>query len=392
MPNRELESDTLWMRTAIQLAQGGLGHVEPNPMVGCVLVDASGEEIGRGYHKRYGAPHAERDALANCPTNERLAGATAFVTLEPCCHHGKTPPCVDALIESGVARVVIGCLDPNPVVAGRGASLLREAGMQVEIGCLQAEAECLIAPFRKRQLHSMPWVIGKWAMTLDGKIATKEGKSKWISNEQSRATVQQLRGRVDAILVGSGTALTDDPRLVARLENVQSSNQDDGSAEPKRIALRVVADNRLRLRVDSDLVQRAREYPTVCLTSSNANSADIVRLKDAGVIVYESAPSDPKLRLLDQLRYLSTEHSVTNLLCEGGGQLLGALHDAEQLDQVELYVGPKLFGGVDSVPPLLGIGISDVNETPKWELRTLRQYDNDVHLSYVRTSSSISHQ
>jgi diaminohydroxyphosphoribosylaminopyrimidine deaminase / 5-amino-6-(5-phosphoribosylamino)uracil reductase len=215
-PQSFADADVTWMRRAYELAWQGEGWVEPNPMVGCVLV-RDGQVIGEGWHQRYGDSHAEVNAIRaahaqGIPTQ----GATAYVTLEPCCHFGKTPPCTDAIIEAGISRVVIGCSDPFEKVAGEGISLLRAAKMHVDVGVLEAEIAEQLSPFRKTVTQKLPWVIAKWAMTLDGKIASHTGDSRWISNEASRAKVHQLRGRVDAIIVGMGTVLADDPLLTAR--------------------------------------------------------------------------------------------------------------------------------------------------------------------------------
>src|SRR5262245_29686131 len=201
-------ADTLFMRRALRLALRGQGGVEPNPLVGCVLVRA-GRIIGEGWHAKFGGPHAEVRALKSCQSSPR--GATAYVTLEPCCHHGKTPPCTDALLAAGVTRVVAAVRDPNPAVHGRGAETLRKAGIRVEFGLLAAEGADLIAPFAKLVKTSRPWVILKWAQSLDGVIATRTGDSKWISDEACRAHAHRTRGRVDGILVGVNTLLRDDP-------------------------------------------------------------------------------------------------------------------------------------------------------------------------------------
>ena len=204
------------MRLAIELAAKGEGCVEPNPMVGCVIV-RDGQIIGQGFHNQFGGPHAEINALSSIDSDAHdAAGATAYVTLEPCSHVGKTGPCCDALIESEIAKVVVACVDPNPLVSGQGIKRLRDAGIKVEIGLLESEARELIAPYLKRIETGKPWVIAKWAMTLDGKIATATGDSQWISNSDSRSIVHELRGKVDAIMVGIGTALADDPMLNAR--------------------------------------------------------------------------------------------------------------------------------------------------------------------------------
>src|SRR5437764_12544149 len=207
------ETDGQWMRRALELAERGRGYVEPNPLVGAVVV-RDGRLVGAGWHQRYGQAHAEVNALA--AAGEAARGATLYVTLEPCCHVGKTPPCTDAVIRAGVARVVAAMSDPFPQVAGRGAELLRQAGLAVEVGPCEAEARRLNAPYLKLLARGRPYVHAKWAMTLDGKIATRSGDSKWISNRASRQVVHDLRGRVDGIVVGAGTALADDPQLTAR--------------------------------------------------------------------------------------------------------------------------------------------------------------------------------
>ena len=228
------------MRRAIELARRGEGLVEPNPQVGAVVLDAHGAVVGAGWHERFGGPHAEVMAIASAGAAAR--GGTLVVTLEPCCHHGKTPPCTDAIIAAGVSRVVIGVEDPFPQVSGGGVAALRRAGIDVETGVLAEAAARLSAPFRRLVVDGRPWVIAKWAMSLDGRIAAAGGDSRWISGEASRALVHTLRGRVDAIMVGIGTALADDPLLTARPPG-------------PRTALRVVVDSRARLPTESRLVR-----------------------------------------------------------------------------------------------------------------------------------------
>src|SRR3954451_1208374 len=242
------------MPRALELAERGRGHVEPNPLVGAVIV-RDGRVVGEGWHQRYGEAHAEVHALAAAGAAAR--GATLYVTLEPCCHHGKTPPCTDAVLRAGVGRVVASMLDPNPLVAGKGAERLRAAGVAVEIGVGEAEARRLNAPYLKLLRTGRPYVHLKWAMTLDGKICTRTGDSKWISNEASRRRVHELRGRVDAILVGVGTALADDPQLTARPRG-------------PRTATRIVLDSRGRLPPTSLLAATARIVPTLVATTAAA--------------------------------------------------------------------------------------------------------------------------
>ncbi|MFO0939456.1 MAG: bifunctional diaminohydroxyphosphoribosylaminopyrimidine deaminase/5-amino-6-(5-phosphoribosylamino)uracil reductase RibD [Pirellulales bacterium] len=260
MPDKELSTDVSfsaddhqWMQLALDLARRGLGHVEPNPMVGCCLV-REGNLIESGYHAKFGQAHAERAAILaalEVGKADQIKDCTAYVTLEPCCHHGKTPPCTDLLIEVGVSRVVIAMQDPFGLVQGKGIQQLRSAGIQVDIGLEQTAAQLLNSAYLKRLSQGKPWVIAKWAMSLDGRIASSKGHSQWISCEESRDRVHLLRGRMDAIIVGSRTAKTDDPMLTPRPKD----------AEPPRLPLRVVIDSACSLSVSSKLAQSATQFP-----------------------------------------------------------------------------------------------------------------------------------
>ena len=361
------EVDQRWMKEALRLAALGQGCVEPNPMVGCVLVQ-EGVPIGSGYHKRFGGPHAEVEALSDA-SGKCVAGATAYVTLEPCCHFGKTPPCTDSLIAAKVARVVAATRDPHAVVAGGGLARLLKAGTKVEVGLLEAEAQEQNAPYFKRIQTGRPWVIAKWAMSLDGKIATRTGHSQWISGESSRGWVHALRGRVDAVVVGIGTALADDPLLTARPAGV-------------RQALRVVVDSRLRLPVHSQLAQTARTAPLLICAGPHANSASTAGLEALGCKVWISPIEDRQQRLSAMLAMLAQQSSATNILVEGGSGLLGSLFDLHQIDQCEVFVAPKLIGGMSSPSPLAGLGIDKVTAGPNVELVQYQMRDQDMHLSY----------
>jgi len=322
------------MRLAIELAAQGEGNVEPNPMVGCVIV-RDGQVIGQGYHSQFGGPHAEISALNSIDSHGAL-GATAYVTLEPCSHVGKTGPCCDALIQSEIARVVVACVDPNPLVAGQGIKRLREAGIEVELGLLEPEARALIAPYLKRIETGKPWIIAKWAMTLDGKIATATGDSQWISNANSRSVVHEIRGKVDAIMVGIGTVLADDPMLNARPGEQQVSAAPSQEREPNLVdsgsnrrspALRVVVDSMARISLESKLVLSAKEIPTLIATSSESDAVKRQQLIEFGCDVLTSDWADPNERLDALLSHLA-QQQITNVLVEGGGQLLGSLNDA----------------------------------------------------------------
>ncbi len=359
--------DQLWMREALRLAALGQGLVEPNPMVGCVLVK-EGSQIGAGYHKKFGGHHAEIEAILDTG-GKSVEGATAYVTLEPCCHFGKTPPCTDALIAAKVARVVAASRDPHAVVDGGGLAKLHDAGIDVQLGLLEAEARELNAPYFKHIVTGKPWVIAKWAMSLDGKIATRTGHSQWISGESSRRWVHELRGRVDAVVVGIGTALADDPLLTARPAGL-------------RDALRVVVDSRLRLPPHSQLAQTARAHPLLICAGPNANSDNAAKLESLGCKVWISTSEDRQHRLGEMLEMLAQRSSVTNMLVEGGAEMLGSLFDLQQIDQCEVFVAPKLIGGNSSPSPLAGLGIAQVNDGPLSYLTQHQMRDQDIHLSY----------
>lgn len=333
------EFDRQVMLRALELAARGRGGVEPNPLVGCVVV-REGRIVGRGWHQRFGGPHAEVEALADA--GEQARGADLYVTLEPCCHHGKTPPCTQAILRAGVTRVVAAMADPFPQVAGGGLAELAAAGVRVEVGCCEAEAKRLNAPYLTLLGQGRPWVIAKWAMTLDGRIATRTGDSRWISSEASRTIVHQLRGRVDAILVGLGTAEADDPLLTAR------------PAGP-RTAVRIVADRRAKLASTSQLVRTVAEAPVLVAAGPEAPAEDVARLRSAGCEAFLCAGASNGERLQSLLAELG-RRQFTNLLVEGGAGLLGALFDARLIDEVQAFIAPKLVGGSAAPGPLGGLG------------------------------------
>src|SRR6476660_489346 len=323
--------DSQMMLRAVSLARRGEGFVEPNPMVGCVIVK-DGEIVGEGWHQQFGGPHAEVHALA--AAGERAKGATMYVTLEPCCHQGKTPPCCDAVIAAGLKRIVVAMRDPFPQVAGGGLKRLAAAGIDVELGLHEAEAQALNAPYLKLLATSQPWIIAKWAMTLDGKIATRAGYSKWITGEAARQVGHQLRGRVDAIIVGRKTAQLDDPLLTARPE---------GGAPP-RVATRIVLDSMASLPNFSQVVRTAPKYPTLIATGPDAPEQELRRLAAAGCEVLPFAPPSRYERLVQLLDELGRRR-MTNVLFEGGASLLGSLFDARLIDEAHVFIAPKLFGG-----------------------------------------------
>jgi diaminohydroxyphosphoribosylaminopyrimidine deaminase/5-amino-6-(5-phosphoribosylamino)uracil reductase len=337
--------DEVWMRRAVGLAEQGRGRVEPNPLVGAVIV-REGKIVGEGWHQKFGEAHAEVHALAQA--GDAARGATLYVTLEPCCHHGKTPPCTEAIIAAGVTSVVAALEDPFPQVAGKGAQRLHAAGIAVEFGVGAAEARRQNAPYLKLLATGRPYVHAKWAMSLDGKIATRTGDSKWISNEESRRRVHELRGRVDGILVGIGTALADDPLLTARPSG-------------PRTACRVILDSKARLPATSQLVRTARQYPTLLVTNTK-DPAKLPPLKEQGCETLQ-LPGDPEARpgILTLLEELGRRR-WTNLLVEGGAEVLGSLLDLRVIDEVHVFIAPKLIGGADARTPLRGLGIASVSD------------------------------
>lgn len=337
------------MERALELGARGEGRVEPNPMVGCVLV-RSGRVIGEGFHRRFGGPHAEVEALRSCRTSPR--GATCYVTLEPCCHYGKTPPCTEALLNAGVSRVVVGLEDPFSKVSGRGIRRLRSAGVRVDVGLLAERVRVLNAPFLKLQRTRTPWVILKWAQSVDGKIATRTGDSKWITSPASRRDAHALRARVDAVVVGIGTVLADDPMLTAR------------GVRTLRTAVRIVLDSKLRIPIRSRLVRSAQRVPLIVATCAPASGVRARRLIERGIEVLRVRPRRGRVDLRALLRELG-RRSMTNVMVEGGGRVLGAFVDSGLADEACIYVAPRLIGGRDALGSLEGVGPARTREAPE---------------------------
>lgn len=359
----QFDSHEAVMRHALSLARLGEGKVEPNPMVGAVVVNDALQVLGDGYHRTFGGAHAEVNALATA--GDSVRGATLFVTLEPCCHFGQTPPCSRAVIDSGIQRVFVGVLDPSSKVAGRGVAELREAGIDVEVGLCGKEATELIAPFTTLNIRNRPFVIGKWAMTLDGKLASRSGHSQWISGEASRKVVHELRGRVDGILVGIGTALADDPALTAR------------PAGP-RTATRVVLDSHGRLPLDSQLARTAREVPVLVVVSDTAPQDRCAAFIAAGLEVMRLPTSGGRIDLPGLLSRLA-ERRMTNLLVEGGGGVLGDFFDLNLIDEAHVFVAPKVVGGIDAPSPVGGMGRATITEASRMSEPEITFLDEDVY-------------
>ena len=355
--------DLQHMQRALALAARGEGHVEPNPMVGCVVARGA-EVIGEGWHRQFGQPHAEVEALRS--TAGQATGATLYVTLEPCCHQGKTPPCTRAILDAGIARVVVATADPFPQVAGQGIAELRAAGVDVVVGLLEHEASRLMAPYLKLIRTGRPWIIAKWAMTLDGKIATGSGDSRWISGPDARAIVHTLRGRADAVMVGRETALRDDPLLTAR------------PSGPRR-AVRIVCDSAARLPLESQLVQTARATPVLLAVGPEASEPRRQQLTAAGCEVFVSNAPTHAARLAALLDELGRRR-MTNVLVEGGAQLLGSLLDAQAINEVHVFIAPKLIGGATAPSPIAGQGIARLSEALSLDTPEIRQVGADVYV------------
>lgn len=361
-------TDAYWMGLALDLAKQGQGFVEPNPMVGCVVVWEN-QVIASGYHQRFGGPHAEVEALRICDP-AKLANATIYVTLEPCSHFGKTPPCADLLLKNKPHRVVVAMQDPFPEVAGRGIASLRQNQIQVDVGTLQYQAATLNAPYLKRLRTGIPWVIAKWAMTLDGAIATQNGDSKWISNEISRGWVHQLRSRIDAVLIGSGTAIADDPLLTTRLPSQQTA---------RRTAIRVILDRQLRSSTHSQLALSCVQGPVLIATSEKSNPEKMQKMREMGIEIL-AIPED---QLQHSLRYVLQElgkRNMTNVMVEGGQSLLGAAFDEELVDEVHCFIAPKVLGGLHARHPLGGAGCEWMRQSQNLVDPVVLQSGSDVYI------------
>ena len=333
-----------YMRRARELARKGEGHTSPNPMVGCVVVK-DGRIISEGYHEKYGEFHAERNALTRC--TEDTAGADLYVTLEPCCHQGKTPPCTDIIIEKKIARVFVGSMDSNPLVAGKGVQILRDHGIYVETGILDAECRKLNEVFYHYIATKTPFVVMKYAMTLDGKIACATGDSKWVTGEIARTQVHRMRGRYRGIMVGIGTVLADDPMLNCRVE---------GGVDP----VRIICDSNLRIPTESQIVKTASDIETIVACSQEALESErkqekIRRLKEAGIQIIGTEGAHG-VNLVELMKKLGGQN-IDSILLEGGGTLNASALEDGIVNKVYAYIAGKLIGGMDARSPVEGMGI-----------------------------------
>ena len=398
-------ADARFMRRAIELAWRGWGWTNPNPLVGCVLV-RDGRIIGEGWHEKCGQAHAERNALADCarraaeePAGERCAdtapnadpargharGATAYVTLDPCCHTGKQPPCTEALIAAGVARVVVGSRDPNPLVAGKGSAKLREAGIRVDEDALRAECDELNPIFFRFISRKTPYVVAKWAMSADGKIACASGDARWVSGPESRRDTHELRHRLAAIAVGIDTVLADDPLLTCRRQD-----------EPGNQPLRVVLDSRLRIPEDCALVRSCAqgEAPLAVATCASVDDpatnagAKAQRLHALGVEVLH-VPQDAvgHVAVRPLLRALG-EKGIDSLLVEGGSGIHGAFFDEGTVDEVVVYLAPKVVGGADAPGPVAGAGAAKMAEATALGRPRAHALGGDLKITFAASGAA----
>lgn len=367
-PESTFEDETAVMRRALTIARSGAGYAEPNPLVGAVIVDDGLNLISEGFHAQFGGPHAEMNAIdrAEGQTN----GKQLFVTLEPCSHHGKTPPCTDAVIKAGFRRVVIGCPDPAEHDAksrnGSGIDQLRAASIEVVTGVCEDEATDLIAPFRKLMATGRPWVHAKWAMTLDGRMASRTGHSKWISSDESRTIVHQLRGRMDAIVTGAGTVNADDPLLTARPPG-------------PRTALRVVIDaDAESVQPTSRLMSSLDDAPVLlCVSPEYEKSAHVRELRDMGAQIAPVVVPNRGETAEAVLGELG-DRQMTHVLLEAGPGLLGSFFDRQLVDEVHVFVAPKIVGGDKAAAVVGGCGLEQIPEASSLRRMQYRRVSDDI--------------
>lgn len=359
--------DEKYMSMAIDLAKKACGYTNPNPMVGALIV-GDGQILGKGYHTKCGCLHAEREALKDCSSRGvSVAGATMYVTLEPCCHYGKTPPCTEAIIENKIGKVVVGSLDPNPKVAGKGIEILREHGIEVVTGVMEKECDDLNEVFMHYIRNKKPFVVMKYAMTADGKIATRTGKSQWITGAQARSQVHKDRHRYAGIMVGIGTVLADDPTLNCRLE---------GGVSPTRI----ICDSGLRIPLDSNIVKTADQYETIIATRFE-DREKIGLLEKAGCKILVQDGKHDRIDLVDLMDKIGGM-GIDSVLLEGGGKLNWSALEAGIVSKVQVYIGNKIFGGKDAKSPVGGWGVDLPDQAKSLKMLGVEALGQDLLIEY----------
>ncbi|HEX3030816.1 MAG TPA: bifunctional diaminohydroxyphosphoribosylaminopyrimidine deaminase/5-amino-6-(5-phosphoribosylamino)uracil reductase RibD [Bacillota bacterium] len=364
MTTRDKREDRQYMKQALELAAMARGRTSPNPMVGAVVVKDN-NIVGTGYHQKAGTPHAEVHALKAAGKDAR--GATIYVTLEPCSHHGRTPPCVEAILRAGISRVVAAMTDPNPLVAGRGLEQLRQAGVEVISGVMEAEARQLNEKFLKYITTKRPFVLLKAAMTMDGKIATHTGDSRWVTGEEARGYVHQLRDEYDAIMVGIGTVLADDPALTTRRPGVEG-----------RDPIRIILDSEGRLPLEARVLTQSSDAPTVVAVTDRAPLHKLGQLEAAGARILR-IKKDPEGRvdLLDLMDQLG-QREISSVMLEGGAVVNSAALAAGIVDKVAMFIAPKIVGGIDAASPVGGQGVELMNQALELLNPTVRQFGRDI--------------
>lgn len=362
--------DQVYMKRALNLAKGGIGYTNPNPLVGAVIVK-NNKIIGEGYHAYYGGHHAEVNAFLNA--TEDVKGATIYVTLEPCSHYGKTPPCVHAILKKGISKVVIAMKDPNPIVSGKGVQILKDHGVEVVTGILENDAKKLNESFIKYITKKHPFCILKTAMTLDGKIATYTGDSKWITNETSRKFVHKLRHQVAGIMVGIGTVLADDPLLTTRLDDIDGINP-----------TRIIIDTHAKIPLKSKILQTSKDVKTIIATTSLSDSKKLSSIKNLGAEIIITPLKNGKVDLPYLMKVLGGR-TINSILLEGGSTLNYAALNEGIVDKIYAFIAPKLIGGADAKTPVGGTGIQYMKEAIDLKCMKVTNFEKDIMIeAYIR--------
>lgn len=353
-----------YMLRAIELAKKGYGFVNPNPMVGAVIVK-DGKIIGEGYHTKYGNLHAEREAIKSL--TESAEGATMYVTLEPCCHYGKNPPCTEAIIESKIKRVFVGSYDPNPLVAGKGIQILRDNNIEVTEGYMKEECDSLNKIFFHYITTKEPYVIVKTAITVDGKTACANGDSKWITNEKSRNNVHLARKGCSAILTGVGTVISDDPMLNCRCEDAKNP-------------IRIICDSNLKIPLDSQIVKTATKIPTIVATISDDEKKKKL-LEDMGVEIIKTASCEGRVDLKELIKLLG-KRKIDSVFVEAGALINASIIKTNKVNELQVYIAPKLIGGINSIPFLADVGVDVMSKAKMLKNPKIKTFDDDIMISY----------
>jgi len=357
------KSDEGFMREALREARKGLGRTSPNPAVGAVIVK-NGEAIAKGFHRKAGLPHAEVEALAKLGGN--APGCTIYITLEPCNHHGRTPPCTEAILKSGIRRVVVGMKDANPDVSGGGCEFLKKNGIEVRTGVLEADCRLINESFLKYVLKKRPFVIAKSAITLDGWTGTVTGHSKWITSEKSRQYVHRLRDQVDAVMVGVGTVLADDPRLTTRFKRGRG-----------RDPLRIVVDTHLRTPLDAKIVNHNSSADTLIAVGAHVLPHVQERYNKKGILTLACPTSDDRIDL-PALMDILAEKSITSILLEGGSSLTGSMLRQRLVDKYYVFEAPRILGGDDGIPMVAGEGAKRMDQSLALKNVRVRRFGEDI--------------